>query len=75
MANVWDVSIEDSFVGSTFVVCEFSNIFPTYLYGLPLEHDIDFTIDLEPSTKPISVPPDPITPMSLRSPTFIFRVS
>ncbi|WMV18798.1 hypothetical protein MTR67_012183 [Solanum verrucosum] len=28
------------------------NVFPTYLLGVPLDRDIDFSMDLEPSTKP-----------------------
>ena len=36
------------------VVCEFSDVFPEDLPGLPPDRDIEFSIDLEPSTAPIS---------------------
>ena len=36
------------------VVCEFPNVFPKDLPGLPPNRDVEFTIELEPSTAPIS---------------------
>jgi hypothetical protein len=36
------------------VVCEFPNIFPEDLPGLPLERDVEFVIELKPGTSPIS---------------------
>ncbi|XP_069150379.1 uncharacterized protein [Solanum lycopersicum] len=39
------------------VVSEFSEVFPTDLPGLPPDRDIDFCIDVEPGTRPISIPP------------------
>ena len=39
------------------VVCEFSDVFPEDLPGLPLDRDVEFTIELEPSTAPISQRP------------------
>jgi hypothetical protein len=36
------------------VVCEFLDVFPDDLPGLPLDRDVEFTIELEPSTPPIS---------------------
>ena len=39
------------------VVKEYLDIFPEDLSGLPLDREIVFTIDLIPSTKPISIPP------------------
>jgi hypothetical protein len=36
------------------VVCEFLDIFPEDLPGLPLERDVEFVIELKPSTAPIS---------------------
>ena len=44
------------------VVSEFSEVFPTDLPGLPLDRDIDFCIDVEPGTRPISIPPYHMTP-------------
>jgi hypothetical protein len=36
------------------VVCEFSDVFPEDLPGLPLERDVEFVIELKPGTTPIS---------------------
>ena len=36
------------------VVCEFSDVFPKDLPGLPPDRDVDFTIELESGTAPIS---------------------
>ncbi|XP_070031652.1 uncharacterized protein [Nicotiana tomentosiformis] len=39
------------------VVCEFSDVFPADLMGMPPDRDIDFCIDLALGTQPISIPP------------------
>jgi hypothetical protein len=36
------------------VVCEFPNVFPEDLPGLPPERDVEFVIELKPGTAPIS---------------------
>jgi hypothetical protein len=36
------------------VVCEFPDVFPKDLPGLPLESDVEFVIELKPGTAPIS---------------------
>jgi hypothetical protein len=36
------------------VVCEFPDVFPEYLLGLPPERDVEFVIELKPGTAPIS---------------------
>jgi hypothetical protein len=36
------------------VVCEFSDVFPEDLPGLPPERDVEFVIELKPGTSPIS---------------------
>ncbi|KAH0773587.1 hypothetical protein KY290_010724 [Solanum tuberosum] len=54
LAYVRDVSRDDSSVDSIPVVREFADVFPT---DLPLDRDIDFAIELEPDTRPISIPP------------------
>ena len=38
------------------VVCEFVDVFPADLPGMPPDRDIDFCIDLELGTRPISIP-------------------
>ena len=37
------------------VVCEFPDVFPKYLPGLPPERDVEFMIELKPGTTPISI--------------------
>ena len=36
------------------MICEFPDVFPEDLPGLPLDRDVEFSIELEPSTAPIS---------------------
>ena len=36
------------------VVCEFLDVFPEDLPGLPPDREVEFSIELEPSTTPIS---------------------
>ena len=39
------------------MVCEFEGVFPDELLGLPPQRDVDFVIELHPSTSPISMTP------------------
>ncbi|MCI67001.1 cellular nucleic acid-binding protein, partial [Trifolium medium] len=39
------------------VVCEFPDVFPEYVSDVPPEREVEFTIDLVPGTKPISMAP------------------
>ena len=43
-------------IESVSIVREFLDVFPTDLRGMPPDRDIDFCIDLEPGTRPISIP-------------------
>ena len=45
---------------------EFAFVFPDDLPGVPPLQEIDFDIDLEPDTKPISIPPYRIDPPELK---------
>ena len=36
------------------VLSEFQDVFPNELPGLPLERELDFTIELKPGAEPIS---------------------
>ena len=47
------------------MVCEFPNIFPEDLPGLPPDRDVEFSIELEPSTAPISWRPYSTAPKEL----------
>ena len=39
------------------VVCEYDDVFPDELPRLPPHRDVDFVIELHPSTSPISMTP------------------
>ena len=48
------------------VVCEYKDVFPNKLSGLPLHRDVDFCIELYPGTPPISMTPHRMTPVELQ---------
>ena len=48
------------------IVNEFSDVFPEELPGLPPNREIEFCIDLEPGTKPISKAPYRMAPVELQ---------
>jgi hypothetical protein len=47
------------------VVCEFLDVFPDELPGLPLDQDVEFKIELLPGTTPISRRPYRMPPNEL----------
>ena len=47
------------------MVCEFPDVFPKDLPRLPPDRDVEFTIELEPSTAPISWCPYHMAPKEL----------
>ena len=47
------------------VVCEYANVFPNDLPGLPPDRDVEFVIELQPGTAPISKRPYRMPPMKL----------
>ena len=47
------------------VVCEFLDVFPKDLSGLRPDRDVEFSIELEPSTAPISQCPYHMAPKEL----------
>jgi hypothetical protein len=53
------------------VVCEFPDVFPEDLPGLPLERDVEFVIELKPGTAPISrrsyrMPPNELAELKIQ---------
>ena len=48
------------------VVCEFMNVFPDELPGLPPHRDVDFGIELHPGTSTISMTPQRMAPVELQ---------
>ncbi|XP_015075331.1 uncharacterized protein LOC107019315 [Solanum pennellii] len=67
LAHIRDTSTETPMLESIPVVSEFSKVFPIDLAGLPPDRDINFCIDLEPGTRPISIPPYLFSKIDLRS--------
>jgi hypothetical protein len=47
------------------VACEFPDVFPEDLPGMPLDRDVEFTIELQPGTAPFSKRPYKMTPKEL----------
>jgi hypothetical protein len=47
------------------VVCEYADVFPDELPGMPPDRDIEFTIELQPETTPISKRPYRMPPTEL----------
>ena len=47
------------------MVCEYEDVFPDELPGLPPHKDVDFVIELHPSTSPISITPHRMPPVEL----------
>jgi hypothetical protein len=47
------------------VACEFHDVFPEDLSGMSLDRDVEFTIELQPGTAPISRRPYKMTPKEL----------
>ena len=48
------------------VVCEFVDVFPDDLPGLPPRRVVDFGIELHPGTSPISMNPHRMAPVELQ---------
>ena len=48
------------------VVCEYEDIFPDELLGLPLHREVDFTIEFHPSTSFVSMTPHRMTPIKFQ---------
>ena len=48
------------------VVCEYADVFPDELPGLPPHREVDFDIELHPGTSPISITPHRMAPVELQ---------
>ncbi|XP_070023192.1 uncharacterized protein [Nicotiana sylvestris] len=66
LAYVRDTTAESSTIDSVLVVREFADVFPSDFPGMPPDRDIDFCIDLDPCTQPISIPPYHMSPKELK---------
>ncbi|XP_069152666.1 uncharacterized protein [Solanum lycopersicum] len=66
LVSVNDLDHDVPSIDSVPVVNEFLDVFPEDLPGVPPLREIDFGIDLEPDTKPISIPPYRMAPAELK---------
>ena len=66
LAYVVETWKEGTMVDEIPVVKEFPDVFPDDIAGLPLDREVEFTIDLIPRTEPISIPPYRMTHVELR---------
>ena len=55
LAHVVEVKQVNSSVRDIPSVCDFPDVFPEELPGLPPERDVEFTIDVLPGTTPVSM--------------------
>lgn len=56
LALVRDITLESPSVSNSFVLREFSNVFPDDLLGLLPDREIEFYINVVPDINPISMP-------------------
>ena len=66
LAHLRDDTTQVPSIESVSIVREILDVFPTDLPGMTSDRDIDFCIDLEPGTRPISIPPYRMAPADLR---------
>ncbi|XP_070048805.1 uncharacterized protein [Nicotiana tomentosiformis] len=66
IAFMRDVSINISTVESVLVVRDYPYVFSVDLMGMPPDRDVDFGIDVLPSTQPIFIPPYRMAPVELK---------
>ena len=57
LAHLRDDTTQVLLIEMVSIVSEFRDVFPADLPGMPPDRDIDFCIDLEQGTRPISIPP------------------
>ena len=66
LSVVRNVAADKGAVDRVPVVCEFPDVFPEKLPGLPPDREIEFCIDVVPGTDPISIPPYRMAPVELK---------
>ncbi|CAH9139040.1 unnamed protein product [Cuscuta epithymum] len=65
LAYVVDKTKEETNIDDVMVVCKYPDVFPKDLPGLTPDREIEFVIEVEPGTKPISIPPYRMAPAEL----------
>jgi hypothetical protein len=58
-------AVQAKSIANILVLCEFPDVFPDDLLGLPPDRDVEFKIELLPSTTPISRKPYRMPPNEL----------
>ena len=66
LAHVVDTSIIEVKLENVPVVCEFLDVFPEDLPGLPPDRELEFGIEVLSGSAPISIPPYRMAPMKLK---------
>ncbi|XP_074355810.1 uncharacterized protein LOC141695466 [Apium graveolens] len=66
LAYMLDTEKESPKIENIPVMCEFLEVFPEELSGLPPDREIEFTIDLAPGTEPVSKAPYRMTPVEMK---------
>ena len=66
LAHVVDKSLSKVTLDNVPVVCEFLDVFPEDLSGLPPDREFEFEIELLSDSAPISIPPYRMTPIELK---------
>ncbi|KAD6119182.1 hypothetical protein E3N88_10453 [Mikania micrantha] len=66
LASIIDTSVGEASIDSHPVVCEYPDVFPDELPGLPPDREIEFSIDLIPGAQPISKAPYHMAPLELK---------
>ena len=66
LAVVKDTPMGESHIEDVPVVCEFPDVFPEELSGLPPPREVEFTIELVPGAEPISKAPYRMAPLELQ---------
>ena len=66
LAHVIDTSVIEIKLENVPVVCEFPNVFLEDLSRLPPNRELEFGIEVLPSSTPVSIPPYRMAPMELK---------
>ena len=66
IAHVIDTSVSGVNLENVPVACEFSDVFPNDLSGVPPDRELEFGIEVLPGSTPISIPSYRMAPMELK---------
>ncbi|KAA3465608.1 RVP_2 domain-containing protein [Gossypium australe] len=66
LAYVLDTKVSESKIQPVPVACEYSDVFPKELLGLPPIREVEFAIELVPGTSPILIAPYRMAPTELK---------